>query len=73
MYLRRSIWIVYLLLATVSIPWYWWLVPQAMAIRPVIGLPLWVFVSICGSAIISCYTCWLLMRSWPGEAEELEQ
>ena len=65
-YLSLRIWAVYLVLFGISIPWYW----PAEDARMVAGFPLWVVVSVLGSAAISCFTAWLFMRRWPSDEED---
>lgn len=48
---------VYLFLLTVGIPWYW----PAETHLIVMGLPIWVFVSIIVSIITSIFTAYLLL------------
>ena len=62
----RQIWIGYTLLAFVAIPWYWRWVPGATSL--VSGVPAWAAGAIFGSALISCYTAWLLSFRWPDES-----
>ncbi|MDA1050909.1 MAG: hypothetical protein O3C40_10580 [Planctomycetota bacterium] len=61
------IWISYGLLALVAIPWYWRWIPIADALF--CGLPVWVVSAIVGSALVSCYTAWLLSRPWADELQ----
>ncbi len=60
--------VVYVLLALVAIPWYWRWLPSAD--RIVFGVPLWVASALVGSAIVSCYTGWLLSHPWQGEERD---
>ncbi len=59
--------IVYLVLFTLAIPWYW---PEDES-RLLWGLPIWVTFSIFISILISTYTAYLLLKfPWPGEDKE---
>jgi len=60
-YRRWPVWIAYAVLFAVAIPWYW----PAEETTIVVGLPLWAAVSLGTSAIISCFTAWLLIKCWP--------
>ena len=64
-YLSGTVWTVYALLFAVAIPWYWPENQDAI----VAGLPLWAAVSIGASAVISCFTAWLLLKCWPSDAQ----
>ncbi len=59
------IWLSYALLALVAIPWYWRWIPGATTL--VCGVPVWALSAIVGSALVSCYTAWLLSFPWPDE------
>lgn len=61
MYLTGRIWWTYAVLFAIAIPWYWQFLPKT-ALTVVLGFPLWVLVAVCGSAVISAYTAWLLLR-----------
>ena len=65
------IWLGYAFLALLAIPWYWHWIPGATA--PVCGVPAWVASAVVGSALVSCYTAWLLSYPWtderPGEGD----
>ena len=64
----RSV-IVYLILFTLAIPWYW---PEDES-RLLWGLPIWVVISVFVSIAISAYTAFLLLKyPWPGEIEDKE-
>jgi hypothetical protein len=55
----------YAILTLIAIPWYWRWIPSASNL--VCGVPAWVASSIAGSALVSCYTAWLLSHAWPDE------
>lgn len=56
--------LIYLILFLIAVPWYW----GDNGKQLLLGLPLWVMVSIFTSFLISCYTAFLLLvTSWPGE------
>ena len=60
------VWIVYLILFVIGIPWYW---PSGDE-RIFLGFPLWVVVTIAVSFVISCYTARLFWNHWPSLDEE---
>ena len=62
------IWIVYLLLFAVAVPWYW---PADYRGPLVLGLPLWVAVSLAAIALLAAWTSWVIHRYWI-EAEEAD-
>ena len=64
----RWVWLVYLLLYAVTIPWYW---PAGFRGPLVAGFPLWVAVSLAGVATLAGWTGWVIHRYWR-EAEEGE-
>jgi hypothetical protein len=53
----------------VAVPWYWHLLGQSVAGYIIFGLPLWVWTSIIGSFVVSCFTFWLYQRPWAAEAD----
>lgn len=61
-----SIWLGYLVLFLVGIPWYW---PNGDD-RVWLGFPLWVVVTLIASLAISIYTSWLFLKQWPSAEEE---
>ncbi|MBV6499040.1 MAG: hypothetical protein CJBNEKGG_01489 [Prosthecobacter sp.] len=65
-FLSWRVWAVYAVLFAVSIPWYW---PQEVG-PLLLGMPLWAAVSVLGSALISAYTAWLLVKHWPDEEDD---
>jgi hypothetical protein len=65
-FLSWRVWAVYAVLFAVSIPWYW---PQEVG-PLLLGMPLWAAVSVLGSALISAYTAWLLVKRWPDEEDD---
>ncbi|MDF1861386.1 MAG: hypothetical protein P1U87_14315 [Verrucomicrobiales bacterium] len=65
-YHSRWIWVVYLCLFVIAVPWYW----PADSRQILFGFPLWVVVSIATSFVISCYTAWLFLTRWPEDSEE---
>ena len=56
-----SIWIGYLVLFAIAVPWYW---PEGYD-RVWLGFPVWVIVSVVTSLAISVYTSWLFIKHWP--------
>lgn len=67
-YLRWSTWIPYGLFLALGIPWYW----SKQDPQLVLGLPLWVMVSLGAAALASAYTVWLLFRAWPDDTSSYE-
>lgn len=59
------IWLAYGILTLAAIPWYWRWIPGATTL--ICGVPAWAASAIVGSALVSCYTAWLLSRRWPEE------
>jgi hypothetical protein len=70
-YNRWWIWVIYLVLFAIAVPWYW-----TFSFMPIeqtavwIGFPAWVVVSVAGSFLISCFTALLWVRFWPEEDED---
>lgn len=60
------IWLVYLLLYVVVIPWYW---PSGYRGPLIAGFPLWVVVSLVGVLLLAGWTGWVIHRYWR-EVEE---
>lgn len=53
--------IVLVLLALLSIPWYW---PKDMVEPVIIGLPIWAFVSLLFSVAFAIATAFFIMKNW---------
>ena len=70
-YLDWRLWVPYVIMAGMGIPWYWPGEPEALTL--VWGLPLWVWTSLGAAFLASFYTAWLLLRYWPLEAEQAEE
>jgi hypothetical protein len=66
--MRWPVWLVYAVLFTVAIPWYW---PEDEVLL-FLGIPLWAAVSIGVSGLISVFTAWLLLCHWPNDLNETE-
>jgi len=62
----RWIWLVYLLLYAVAIPWYW---PAGYQGPLVSGFPLWVLVSLGSMLLLAIWTAWVIHRFWRSEDE----
>ena len=62
------IWIIYVLLFAVAVPWYW---PVDYRGPLVLGLPLWVAVSLAAIALLAAWTVWVINRYWI-ESEEVD-
>ena len=63
-----TILLTYTALFSVAVPWYWqWL--GSLSEKIVVGVPLWVAVSILSALGIALHTAWVLREPWPGEEE----
>lgn len=61
--LRRPwIWLVYLLLFALSVPWY---LPADAAPALWLGVPYWVVLSLAAVVAIAAFTAWCAQRYWP--------
>ena len=60
-YLDKRIWLAYLVLFTISVPWYWDSESEAL----IAGIPAWVATTVVTSIFICLLTAWLLARRWP--------
>ncbi len=56
------VWVVYLLLFAVAIPWYW---PVGSVGRVVMGVPLWVAVTLGSVVLLALWTVFVITRYWP--------
>jgi len=65
-----KLWVPYLGLLGVGIPWYW--IGESEDLSMVWGLPVWVWWSLGAAFLASFYTAWLLLRYWPVEASQAE-
>ncbi len=59
------IWVVYLLLFAVAVPWYW---PTGYRGPLVLGLPLWAAVSLGAVVLMALWTGFVIRRWWREEA-----
>ncbi len=64
---RLWIWLVYLLLFALSVPWY---LPADEAPTLWLGLPYWVVLSVLAVIAIACFTAWVIQRHWPLDDDE---
>jgi hypothetical protein len=55
------VWIVYLLLYAVAIPWYW---PTGYRGALILGLPVWAAVSLAAVAVMAVWTAFVIHRWW---------
>lgn len=70
-YNRWWVWIVYLILFAIAIPWYWNLPSLPIDAKSIwFGFPAWVVVSVAGSFLISCFSAILWTCFWPEDDEE---
>ncbi len=60
------VWIVYLLLYALAVPWYW---PAGYRGPLVLGFPLWVAVSLGAVLLLAAWTGFVIHRYWI-DAEE---
>lgn len=58
------IWVVYLLLLAVAVPWYW---PTGYRGPLVLGLPLWAAVSLGAVVLMALWTAFVIGRWWREE------
>ena len=58
------IWVVYLLLFAVAVPWYW---PTGYRGPLVLGLPLWAAVSLGAVVLMALWTGFVIRRWWREE------
>ena len=63
----RYIWLVYLLLYALAIPWYW---PEGYRGPLIQGFPLWVAVSLGAVLLLAAWTVWVIRRYWIMAQEE---
>jgi hypothetical protein len=64
---RLWIWIVYVVLFAVSIPWY---LPADDAPALWFGLPYWVVISLAAYLVIAVFTAYVVQRHWPRDEDE---
>ena len=58
---RAWIWLVYLVLFAVAVPWYW---PESFRGPLVGGLPLWVAVTVGSIFLLAAWTAFVITRYW---------
>jgi len=63
--LSWPLWITYLILLAVGVPWYW---PEGSTTLW-FGLPAWAVTAMVASAAISLLTAVALWHPWPGESD----
>lgn len=68
-YLPSRVWLVYLALFAIGIPWYW----AEDDDRLVLGFPLWALVSFLSCVAIASLTAWLFLFRWPEDETEDEE
>ncbi len=61
------LWLVYLLLYAVAVPWYW---PAGYRGPLILGLPLWMVVSLLAVLLLAGWTTWVIFRYWKTVGEE---
>jgi len=62
------IWLVYLALYALAIPWYW---PAGYRGPLISGFPLWVAVSLAAILVLAGWTVWVIHQFWRGIEEEV--
>lgn len=69
---KRWIWLVYLVLFAVAIPWYW---PPSYRGALVAGLPMWVAVTIGSIVLLAGWTVFVITKYWidPDEADGVQE
>lgn len=67
LYKRSWIWVVYLVLFALSIPWY---LPADDTPALWFGLPYWVVISVAACFAIACFTAFVVQRFWPDDPSE---
>ena len=55
------VWLVYLALFAIAIPWYW---PAGYRGPLVAGIPLWAATSIASVSMMAIWTVWIIHRYW---------
>lgn len=60
------VWVVYLLLFALAIPWYW---PAGSIGRVVMGVPLWVAVTLGSVVLLALWTVFVIARYWRVRSE----
>ncbi|WP_422103769.1 hypothetical protein [Winogradskyella sp.] len=55
------VWLIYAILFALSIPWY---LSEAIAMRLVLGLPLWLVANICAIVMMAGFTIWTIRTYW---------
>jgi hypothetical protein len=63
----RWIWLVYLVLYAVAIPWYW---PADYVGPIVLGFPLWVATTLLAILVLAIWTAFVIHRFWLVDDEE---
>ena len=64
----RWVWLVYLLLYAIAIPWYW---PAGYRGPLVAGFPLWVVVTLVGVLLLAGWTLWVIANHWRDRGGEV--
>ena len=57
----RWVWLVYLVLYAIAVPWYW---PPDFQGPVVAGFPLWVAVTLVSVLALAVFTCWVIFQCW---------
>ena len=64
---KPVVWVVYLLLFAVAIPWYW---PTGYSGHPVMGFPLWVAVTVSAVILLALWTAFVITHYWQDSGDE---
>ena len=70
--ITRQSWLlafIFLLLFIFAVPWYW---GEGGEKPLILGMPLWVAVSVGVSFLISCLTAWTAFRTWQSDVDKSE-
>ena len=62
----RWLWLVYVLLYAIAIPWYW---PEGYRGPLILGFPLWVAVTLVTIFLLAAWTAWVIHRYWINDSE----
>lgn len=62
----RALWLIYLVLLVLSVPWYW---PAASGSVLVFGIPIWALVSLLCFLIGAIVTALVIQRVWQVELD----
>jgi hypothetical protein len=64
---KPVVWVVYVLLFAVAVPWYW---PTGYSGHAVMGLPLWVAVTVAAVILLALWTTFVITHYWRDSGDE---